>query len=1084
MSYLQQKPCRAKTAGTAASRTPSYGIPAAVWARERARVPVPPTAATGSGWALQESLMAADDPPYRATHANHTSTLTVLCKRVRATGMSGVTAVPAGVAGTAGVPAFQGSPAKAPPGDADRSVRRPRPPGKGRGGRKSSTGLDDAAGVSTVAAAAAAAASPPPAVGASASGPGGGAAQAAPSEPEAAAAAALGPAGALGTAADVSGVDNAIDGLAGFGGPGGLAVCGSPVILPDAAGGIMLTSHSRRNSTGGGGPTSPALAAVLAAAGGGSFMGSPASPPPPVGSVRTSEAGDGVRIGVERSRLSMELGPSKLALEAGITTTAVATGASASASVAATQVSGGEAAAQSSHPSLVVPPPPQQDPARKASAGGAGGGSAGAADEESGALGMLSPCLPPPPRSAILESSPNAGDEASLQRQKTATGGEGEASGEEEPALRRQDAGADSYMLRIFGTAYTKVAGTDGDEGGGVLKVWLHPYSSVRMRLDMVWVAVGLLMSVVVPLQVAFVTPATALPYLVLLLVCSAAWAVNIAANFLTGYDEDGVVVMEAAAVRARYLRTWLLLDLLGALPYVAVPLADTWDIDIHKMRLVKLLGLAMVFTHLFACMSYFVQLLEGFPSDGWVVVNGLDGLGPWITYNFALLRSLQLVMGSNVDNVSTSSDVEVVFTIVCYIVGVFFYAMLIGVMSSIVLSLNRSGQMYVEKLQIWRDYCHYRRLPGELRRRVMAYINTAHSNKRVLDDTSMLLELSPGLRTDVNLQLCAELVATVPVFLECSPIVVRAMVSKLQRETHVAGDFVFRVGDIADAVYFILKGTVAISDETGQLLTRLAQGSHFGEFGILAYLDGQLGVRTAAARADDCVELYKLHCEDFAALVDDDDDGQSRGGGARAKVAAAHRLLSSSEEDGEGDDDDGYEDLLRADVALGSDLTVPGGGGGSVAGGGASGGTSPAGGTSGGLSPGGFPAGAKSQTGSALGPPPPAAASSGRGHGNSSSNTAAGGGGAGGSGHTSTHVSTDGRPSGSGPAPTSAAASGTGNGGGGGMTGLWQRLMKHKPAGKEAETFEMEGAPSFGSTAGGTGPRRNWPLTLRTTVG
>ena len=56
------------------------------------------------------------------------------------------------------------------------------------------------------------------------------------------------------------------------------------------------------------------------------------------------------------------------------------------------------------------------------------------------------------------------------------------------------------------------------------------------------------------------------------------------------------------------------------------------------------------------------------------------------------------------------------------------------------------------------------------------------------------------------------------------------------------------RVGDIADAVYFILKGTVAISDETGQLLTRLAQGSHFGEFGILAYLDGQLGERGGGA--------------------------------------------------------------------------------------------------------------------------------------------------------------------------------------------------------------------------------------------
>mgnify|MGYP001807191871 CR=1 FL=1 len=54
----------------------------------------------------------------------------------------------------------------------------------------------------------------------------------------------------------------------------------------------------------------------------------------------------------------------------------------------------------------------------------------------------------------------------------------------------------------------------------------------------------------------------------------------------------------------------------------------DTWDIDIHKMRLVKLLGLAMVFTHLFACMSYFVQVggREGARTGGrGVPCGGLD---------------------------------------------------------------------------------------------------------------------------------------------------------------------------------------------------------------------------------------------------------------------------------------------------------------------------------------------------------------------------------------------------------------------------------------------------------------------------
>ncbi len=39
----------------------------------------------------------------------------------------------------------------------------------------------------------------------------------------------------------------------------------------------------------------------------------------------------------------------------------------------------------------------------------------------------------------------------------------------------------------------------------------------------------------------------------------------------------------------------------------------------------------------------------------------------------------LQVVMGSNVDNVSTNSNVEVVFTICSYIVGVVFYTILVG---------------------------------------------------------------------------------------------------------------------------------------------------------------------------------------------------------------------------------------------------------------------------------------------------------------------------------------------------------------------------------------------------------------------
>lgn len=43
----------------------------------------------------------------------------------------------------------------------------------------------------------------------------------------------------------------------------------------------------------------------------------------------------------------------------------------------------------------------------------------------------------------------------------------------------------------------------------------------------------------------------------------------------------------------------------------------------------------------------------------------------------------MQVVMGSNVDNVSTNSNVEVVFTICSYIVGVVFYTILVSAITT-----------------------------------------------------------------------------------------------------------------------------------------------------------------------------------------------------------------------------------------------------------------------------------------------------------------------------------------------------------------------------------------------------------------
>lgn len=76
------------------------------------------------------------------------------------------------------------------------------------------------------------------------------------------------------------------------------------------------------------------------------------------------------------------------------------------------------------------------------------------------------------------------------------------------------------------------------------------------------------------------------------------------------------------------------------------------------------------------------------------------------------------------------------------------------------------------------------------------------------------------------------------------------------------------RIGDIADAVYFILRGTISITDAKSNLLTVLSTGSHFGEFGLLAYLDGEVGEWSGWAtrpRSDGCIGRARLELEPMA---------------------------------------------------------------------------------------------------------------------------------------------------------------------------------------------------------------------------
>lgn len=85
--------------------------------------------------------------------------------------------------------------------------------------------------------------------------------------------------------------------------------------------------------------------------------------------------------------------------------------------------------------------------------------------------------------------------------------------------------------------------------------------------------------------------------------------------------------------------------------------------------------------------------------------------------------------------------------------------------------------------------------------------------------------------------------------------------------EQYEPGEVIFREGDLADRVYFVLKGTVEVVrnlDRKEVVLSRLGSGDFFGEMAFFVS-DGR---RTATVRTSTPVELQVLGKENFTRLM------------------------------------------------------------------------------------------------------------------------------------------------------------------------------------------------------------------------
>ena len=269
---------------------------------------------------------------------------------------------------------------------------------------------------------------------------------------------------------------------------------------------------------------------------------------------------------------------------------------------------------------------------------------------------------------------------------------------------------------------------------------YLHPEKPTRLFWDIigVWMVIWVTMSL--PFRLAFLTDAINErdPWFGWSLFVDAFFCADIVFNFYTAYYDEDTLVTDAASIKWHYLRTFFLIDFLGAVPfdYIVAVMQGSYlsaiqathalrvvrllrlfrllkisnlyrflgryeeRISVNAIKLFKLVSTLLLWLHLDACIFFLVarwhELETGeWAPDSWVVMCGLVHAPVSVQYFYALWHVAGHMVSISYGVFTPVRLEECVMTLLSVLAGAVLYAGIIGTTASVIQNSDLAGTEY-----------------------------------------------------------------------------------------------------------------------------------------------------------------------------------------------------------------------------------------------------------------------------------------------------------------------------------------------------------------------------------------------------
>jgi CRP-like cAMP-binding protein len=387
----------------------------------------------------------------------------------------------------------------------------------------------------------------------------------------------------------------------------------------------------------------------------------------------------------------------------------------------------------------------------------------------------------------------------------------------------------------------------------------IHPSAKWLFRWDLTLAMMIIFSVLVVPYRIGFdIEIPTLSPPDCLDIFIDISFCLDMAINFNTAFfdEREERIVEDRRRIALRYLKGWFVIDLLSTVPFDRIFALFGGGAGLRSLklirvlRLVRLLKLAKLFklgkfatfmedlnlnpailrllkmlcqivfiAHLLSCFWYFLASYDKHGAGTWTERTARDPAHANLStqYLVSFYWVIATMMAVGYGDIFGTSDAERMYTIVTQVVGAACFGFIIATVTQVVQTMNPRSSTYKAKMADIAAYMRECGLPKELRKRVERHFEfylvnmSVFKGPRVFFGENQILDAMPQeLRVHALAYVHRETIDKIAIFRNSPD---ACFVAEIVRRLHPflapTGYVVFKKGEVAEEMYFLLKGKV-----------------------------------------------------------------------------------------------------------------------------------------------------------------------------------------------------------------------------------------------------------------------------------